>query len=174
MRTSNQFAEATTGVVYIHSSPSAVCPHVEWALSGVLDAPARLTWRPQPAAPGTSRAEVTWVGPVGSAARLTAALQQWPMLRFEVTEDPSQGVDGQRFCFVPGLGLWSGSTSASGDVIVSEHRLRALAAAGPQALAEALDTELGAAWDEELETFRTAGMDGGITTTVPLGSVAVG
>lgn len=169
MRTSNQFAEATTGVVFIHSSPSAVCPHVEWALSGVLDAPARLSWRPQPAAPGTSRAEVTWVGPVGSAARLTAALQQWPMLRFEVTEDPSQGVDGQRFCHVPGLGLWSGSTSAAGDVIVSEHRLRTLAAAGPHALDAALDEELGTAWDEDLEAFRTAGTGGGITATVPWG-----
>ncbi|HJQ47708.1 MAG TPA: DUF3145 family protein, partial [Amycolatopsis sp.] len=26
----------TRGVVYVHSSPSAVCPHVEWAISGTL------------------------------------------------------------------------------------------------------------------------------------------
>ena len=37
MRASNQFADATTGVVYIHASPAAVCPHVEWALSSTLD-----------------------------------------------------------------------------------------------------------------------------------------
>ncbi|HTQ21942.1 DUF3145 family protein, partial [Mycobacterium sp.] len=36
MRASNQFADATAGVVYIHASPAAVCPHVEWALSSTL------------------------------------------------------------------------------------------------------------------------------------------
>ena len=38
MRASNQFADATTGVVYLHASPAAVCPHVEWALSSTLGA----------------------------------------------------------------------------------------------------------------------------------------
>jgi hypothetical protein len=33
MHASNQFADVTTGVVYVHASPAAVCPHVEWALS---------------------------------------------------------------------------------------------------------------------------------------------
>ena len=37
MRASNQFADTTTGVVYVHASPAAVCPHVEWALSSTLD-----------------------------------------------------------------------------------------------------------------------------------------
>ncbi|MBT2270510.1 DUF3145 domain-containing protein, partial [Rhodococcus enclensis] len=27
MREMNQFADVTTGVVYIHSSPAALCPH---------------------------------------------------------------------------------------------------------------------------------------------------
>ncbi|MGH3424385.1 MAG: DUF3145 family protein, partial [Nocardioidaceae bacterium] len=26
---------ATRGVVYVHSAPSALCPHVEWAVAGV-------------------------------------------------------------------------------------------------------------------------------------------
>ena len=42
MRAANQFADATTGVVYIHASPAAVCPHVEWALSSTLSARANL------------------------------------------------------------------------------------------------------------------------------------
>ena len=46
----------TRGVVYVHSSPTAVCPHVEWAISGTLDARAELRWTPQPAAPGQLRA----------------------------------------------------------------------------------------------------------------------
>ena len=31
-RASNEFADTTTGVVYLHASPAAVCQHVEWAL----------------------------------------------------------------------------------------------------------------------------------------------
>lgn len=51
MRASNQFADVTSGVVYIHASPAAVCPHVEWALSSTLQAKANLVWTPQPALP---------------------------------------------------------------------------------------------------------------------------
>ena len=124
MRASNQFADATTGVVYIHASPAAVCPHVEWALSSTLNARANLKWTPQPAMPGQLRAVTNWVGPVGTGARLANALRSWSVLRFEVTEDPSPGVDGQRFCHTPQLGLWSGAMSANGDIMVGEMRLR--------------------------------------------------
>lgn len=56
MRASNQFADVTSGVVYIHASPAAVCPHVEWALSSTLQAKANLVWTPQPALPPQLRA----------------------------------------------------------------------------------------------------------------------
>ena len=56
MRASNQFADVTTGVVYVHASPAAVCPHVEWALSSTLTAKPNLKWTPQPAMPGQLRA----------------------------------------------------------------------------------------------------------------------
>lgn len=157
MRASNQFADATTGVVYIHASPAAVCPHVEWALSSTLDARANLKWTPQPAMPGQLRAVTNWVGPVGTGARLAHALRSWPVLRFEVTEDPSPGVDGQRFSHTPQLGLWSGAMSANGDVVVGEMRLRALMADGPDALYAELDSVLGTAWDEALEPYRDGG-----------------
>jgi hypothetical protein len=81
------------------------------------------------------------------------------MTRFEVTEEPSAGVDGERFCFAPGLGLWRGRTSANGDIIVGEDQLRTLVGrsrAGEQ-LAHSLDELLGASWDEALEPFRHAG-----------------
>ena len=52
MRASNQFADAATGVVYIHASPAAVCPHVEWALSSALSPRANLKRTPQTAQPG--------------------------------------------------------------------------------------------------------------------------
>ncbi|MDP9117449.1 MAG: DUF3145 domain-containing protein, partial [Actinomycetota bacterium] len=32
----------TRGVVFMHCCPSAIAPHVEWALAGVLGRPVRL------------------------------------------------------------------------------------------------------------------------------------
>jgi Protein of unknown function (DUF3145) len=157
MRASNQFADVTTGVVYVHASPAAVCPHVEWALSSTLASKANLKWTPQPAMPGQLRAVTNWVGPVGTGARLANALRSWTVLRFEVTEDPSTGVDGQRFCHTPQLGLWSGAMSANGDVMIGEMRLRSMMAAGADALAAELDSALGTAWDEALEAYRDGG-----------------
>jgi hypothetical protein len=107
--------------------------------------------------PGQLCAVTNWVGPVGTGAQLANALRSWSVLRFEVTEDPSEGVDGQRFCHTPQLGLWSGTMSANGDTMVGEMRLRALMAEGPDALAAELDTVLGTAWDESLEPYRAGG-----------------
>jgi hypothetical protein len=124
----------TSGVVYVHSSPSAVCPHVEWAISGTLGVRADLRWSAQPAAPGQLRAECAWTGDPGTGAQLSGALKAWPMIRFEVTEDPSPGVDGERFCFAPGIGLWHARAAANG-----------------------VDGLLGKPWDDALEPFRRAG-----------------
>ncbi len=85
------------------------------------------------------------------------------MLRFDVTEDASEGVDGERFSFVPGLGLWRGSMSANGDVIVGEMRLRAMLAAGQDTLVAELDTALGTAWDDALEPYRSGGEGAEVT-----------
>ena len=123
---------STRGVVYVHSSPSAVCPHVEWAISGTLGVRANLQWTAQPEAAGQLRAECGWTGDPGTGAKLVAALKAWPMLRFEVTEEPSPGVDGERFCFAPTLGLWRARTSANGDIVVGEDQLRAMAARRPR------------------------------------------
>ncbi len=150
---------STGGTIYVHSSPSAVCPHVEWAIAGVVAARVDLQWTAQQAAPGQLRAECEWSGAPGTAAAVVSALRAWPMLRFEVTEEPSPGVDGERFCYVPGLGLWRARTSANGDIVVGEDQLRTLAATarGREAFAHQLDQLLGAAWDDELEPFRRAG-----------------
>ena len=163
MRASNQFADSTTGVVYLHASPAAVCPQVEWALSSTLNARAQLKWTAQPAMPGQLRAVTNWVGPVGTGARLASALRSWSVLRFEVTEDPSAGVDGQRFCHTPQLGLWSGAMSANGDIMVGEMRLRTLMSEGADTLAAELDTVLGTAWDEALEPYRDGGAAGEVS-----------
>lgn len=151
---------STRGVIYVHSSPTAVCPHVEWAISGVLGDQVSLRWIAQPAASGQLRAECPWTGPVGSGGALAGALRAWPMIRFEVTEEPSPGVDGERFCHVPALGLWRGRTSANGDIVVGEDQLRSfLIASGPGArgITGEIAHLLGSAWDVDLEPFRREG-----------------
>lgn len=161
----------TRGVVYVHSSPLAVCPHVEWAIARVLSAPVRLEWTAQPVEPGVRRAESAWSGSPGTGADLAAALRQWPMIRFEVTEEPSPGMDGERYMHVPGRGLFRATTSANGDIQLSEDRVRALVAtaSGYEALTHALDKALGTAWDIELEPYRQAGEGSPMTLLTRVG-----
>jgi len=117
-----------------------------------------MEWTDQGCAPGQLRAEINWRGRPGTAGRLAASLRGWSVLRFEVTEEPSPGLDGERYAVTPALGLFRATTSANGDVLVSEDRLRALlaSAVGP-AVALGLDALLGGAWDAELEPYREAG-----------------
>ena len=152
---------ATFGVVYIHSAPAALCPHVEWAVGGVLDQRVTLDWTPQPAAPGSMRAELSWQAEPGTGSRLASALRDWVQLRFEVTEEPSAGAEGERWSSTPTLGLYHATTGVHGDIVVREDRLRtalARAAADPATdVVRELQGLLGKDWDDELETFRHAG-----------------
>ena len=152
-------APATRGVVFIHCCPPAIGPHVEWALAGVLGRACKLDWSGQPAAAGQLRAEATWVGPIGTAAALSAALRSWPMLRFEITEEGTDATDGERLAYVPGRGFHRSTVSANGDLVVTEERLRGLLsrARSGEEFAHGLHELLGSAWDEELEPYRTAG-----------------
>jgi Protein of unknown function (DUF3145) len=150
----------TRGVVYIHSATSALCPHVEWALAGVLGRRVSLDWTSQPAEPAAWRAELSWSGEPGTSAQLASALRGWLHLRFEVTEEPSAGHDGARYSYTPELGVFHAMTGIHGDLLVPEDRLRAAvvaAASGGRDLADEVDQLLGKAWDDELETFRWAG-----------------
>lgn len=146
------------GVLYVHSCPAAVSPHVEWAIARVLGHPVSLQWLGQPVDPSTRRAEYSWTGKVGTGAELAGALRAWGMLRFEVTEEPSPGVDGERFAHVPGRGIHRSAMSANGDVLIREGRLRHLLAtvSSPEALQHGLEKLLGSAWDSELEPYRLA------------------
>lgn len=149
----------TSGVVFVHSCPSAVAPHVEWALAGVLGRPVRLDWISQPAAPTQLRAEATWTGAVGTGARLAASLGTWPMLVYEVTEQGTAVTDGERLAYVPGRGFHRSTTAANGDLVVSEERLRGLLARARTAddYVHGVHELLGSAWDAELEPYRSAG-----------------
>jgi Protein of unknown function (DUF3145) len=148
------------GVLYVHSAPPALCPHVEWAVAGIVGAPVSMPWAGQPAAPGSLRAELSWQARPGTAGAITSALAGWNRLRFEVTEDSSPGCDGVRHCYTPELGTFTAVTAANGDIVISEDRLRAVLAqasrVGAAPLEEELNRLLGTAWDNELEPFRRA------------------
>ncbi|HET7476871.1 MAG TPA: DUF3145 domain-containing protein [Dermatophilaceae bacterium] len=153
---------ATRGVVFVHGAPSALCPHIGWALESVLGARVHLEWTPQPLRRGLVRTEISWTGEPGTGARLASALRGWSDVRYEVTEEPTPGADGGRWSYTPSLGMHHAMTSASGDAVVGENRLRAvLERAGTDlgALRAGLDELLGGAWDRELEPFRYAGQD---------------
>jgi hypothetical protein len=113
------------GVLHVHSAPPALSPHIEWAVAGVFGVPVQLPWVEQPASPGALRAELEWQGRPGMAGAITSALAGWGRIRFEVTEEASPGCDAVRYSCTPALGTFSAVTSASGDILVPEARLRA-------------------------------------------------
>ncbi len=124
------------GVLHVHSAPPALCPHIEWAVAGILGVPVDLPWTGQPASPGSLRAELTWEGRPGSAGAITSALAGWNRLRFEVTEDATPGCDGVRHSYTP---MAMAQTDSD--------------------LRREMDRLLGRSWDEELDAFR-CGADG--------------
>lgn len=149
----------TRGVLYIHSAPRALCPHVEWAVAAVLGVRVSLDWTQQPAQPTMWRTEISWTGEPGTATRLASSLRGWQMLRFEVTEEPSAGAEGERYSSTPTLGVYHAVTGVHGDIMISEDRLRAAMQriSLDDDLRAELDRLLGKSWDDELEPFRRAG-----------------
>ncbi|MGD9961277.1 DUF3145 domain-containing protein [Nocardioides sp.] len=160
MTTRTATRTATRGVLYVHSAPSALCPHIEWAVGGVLGVPVSLDWTPQNAQSGTYRAELSWAGDAGSAAAVASSLRGWNHLRFEITEEPTGGTEGSRFSYTPELGIFHAVTGLHGDIMIPEDRLKAAVvktALGDTTLLSEIDKLLGKPWDDELETFRHAG-----------------
>lgn len=153
-------SSSTSGVLFVHSAPRALAPHVEWSIGRALGTPVSLEWGDQPVLPNTLRAEFTWHGQGGTAAILASALRGWEHLRFEVTEDPSPGADGMRYMHTPDLGVFAAVTDAVGNIVIPEDRVRYavdVAEGDAEEMARELRLALGQAWDDELEPFRHAG-----------------
>lgn len=159
-RTALEVPVTTRGVLYVHSAPRALCPHIEWAIAGVLGVRVTLDWIRQPAAPSTWRAEISWQGQAGTASKLASALRGWHLLRFEVTAEPCATAEGERYSSTPELGIFHAVTGIHGDILIPEDRLRAAlgrASRGESDLATEVTRLLGKPWDDELESFRYAG-----------------
>lgn len=147
------------GMVIIHSAPRALLPHVEWAIGRIVGGPTTIKWTPQPLANGTFRAEHHWQGSDGFASNLASELIGWTALRFEIIQDQAPGVDGWRLAYTPRLGLFQGQMDSMGNVLLNEHRIRAMIDEEREnvSVAGQLRIALGEPWDEELEAFRIAG-----------------
>ena len=153
------------GVIYVHSAPRALCPHLEWAAGRALGRGVSFEWDDQPVLPGARRAEFYWEGPAGTGAALTTAIRGWEHLRFEVSEDPTPRSEGGRWMHTPDLGIHYAQTDSAGNVVIGEDRIRyAMEVAGANAieLHRELRLALGQAWDDELEAFRHAGQDAAV------------
>ena len=153
------------GVIFIHSCPNAVAPHLEWALAKVLGTEVPMEWAPQPVAPVQLRSQIMWSGKQGTGARIASALVAFSHVRYEVTEDPSHGHEGERFAATPELGLFRATIGTHGDVMVHEDRLRSLlvqSMATGESVAADIRRLIGQPWDEELEAFRIAHGDSNI------------
>ncbi|MFE5671522.1 DUF3145 domain-containing protein [Agromyces sp. NPDC056523] len=152
-------ARAARGMLFVHSSQRALCPHVEWAAGGAIGTAVNFDWVDQPVLPGTMRAEFSWTGEPGTGARIASALRGWEQLRFEVSEDPGPGSDGARWMHTPELGVFYAQTDSAGNLVVPEDRIRyamEIAAFDAGELHRELRLALGQAWDDELEPFRHA------------------
>ncbi len=158
-------ASTARGVLYVHSAPRALCPHIEWAAGRALERAVNFDWDVQPVLKGAQRTEFYWEGPKGTGAKLASALRGWEHLRYEVTEDAGLGSDGGRWMHTPDLGIFFAQTDTVGNVVIPEDRVRyAMEVAGANAveLHRELRLALGQAWDDELEAFRYAGQDSAV------------
>lgn len=152
--------EITRGVLWIHSANTALRPHLEWAIGGVIGEPVALEWTPQAAEARSWRTEYLWQGTPGTGGKLAAALRRCDRARFEVTEDAGIAAEGKRWAYTPRLGVFHAITGPHGDILVPEERLKQAILAdaiGRTSLVEAIQTLMGQPWDDELEAFRFAG-----------------
>lgn len=150
------------GMIFIHSTPAALCPHLEWALEAVLGTNVRLEWSPQPVETGSRRAEYSWTGPSGASGHLASRLAGFGRVRFEITEDATPGSDGQRHSYTPALGAFSTTVGVHGDILVGEEEIKQAIvrdALGREPIHGSLERLLGTPWDDELEVFRHASDD---------------
>jgi hypothetical protein len=146
------------GLLTIHSAPSALRAHIDWAIQNILGSDAQLNWLPQPIMVGTFKTKCQWRGRGGSGAEIASTLRSWHYLNFEVIESHENG--GELFRFTPELGIHRAVTDLSGGVLLNEYAINNVmqSAFDEDSIRQGLLEAMGAPWDLELERFRSAGM----------------
>lgn len=152
----------THGYLYIHAAPRAVLKNLEWGMAEVLQMPISLKWEPQPLLSGSYRSEVSWNGLQGTASRLVSTLKGWHYITFELFESSSQGSDGSLYMFAPELGLFHGTVSPTGDLVINENQIQKIINENlkPGLVLEEIENLLGKKWDEVLDPYRHMAMGG--------------
>jgi hypothetical protein len=143
------------GFLTIHSAPSVLRHHIDWAIQGVLGNWIKLAWSPQPLMPGTFRTQLEFRAPQGAAAEIASSLRSWHYLNFEVIEGTELG--GELFRFTPELGIHRAIVDQSGAVQVNENQLSVILsnAFDEQSIREGIAAKVGSSWEEELDRFRS-------------------
>lgn len=148
-----------TGVLFVHSCPRALVPHVEWALAREIGKVVKLDWQRQPLLPNMMRTTADWRGMPGTAAAVASSLFGWQQLRFEITENQGIASGAHRLMYTPALGTFTMHTDAAGNAVLTEDAIRAVledSAGDAAAIEHGFSTALGKAWDRELEPYRAA------------------
>ncbi len=146
------------GLLTIHSAPSALRRHIDWAIQNILGSDVQLNWLPQTLMPGTFKASTQWRAGASAASEIASTLRSWHYLNFEVQENNDNG--GELFRFTPELGIHRALTDLSGAVLLNEHQINNVLhnSLDEDSIREGLAMALGSLWDQQLEKFRGAGM----------------
>lgn len=154
--------QATTrGMLFVHSTPPALCQHIEWALSSILGIEVKLDWVAQPISENLYCTEYSWVAPVGTGAKIASAIRGWEQLRYEVTEESTTSTLSSRWLHTPDLGIFYTLTDENGNFLIDENRVNEAISSTTQRqdLVQKLNLATGTMWDNELEPFRQATSD---------------
>ena len=143
------------GFLTIHSAPSALRHHIDWAIQTVLGNWIKLAWSPQPLMPGTFRTQLEFRGAQGAAAEIASALRSWHYLNFEVIEGTESG--GELFRFTPELGIHRALVDPTGAVLINENQLSAILEKtfDEEAIREGIAAIVGNSWESDLDRFRS-------------------
>lgn len=143
------------GFVTIHSTPSALRHHIDWAIQAVLGTWIKPVWSAQPLTPGSFRMQLEFRDRQGVASELASSLRSWHYLNFEIIENSDSG--GELFRCTPELGIHRAVVDQSGSVVLTENQLTAVLknAFDEDSLRDGISTLMGTPWDLELDRFRS-------------------
>jgi hypothetical protein len=143
------------GFLSIHSTPSALRHHIDWAIQAVLGNWVKPTWSPQPLIPGSYRTQIEFRDRQGAAAEIASSLRSWHYLNFEVIENTDNG--GELFRCTPELGIHRSLVDQTGAVILTENQLGTVLknSLDEESIREAIASLLGSSWEQELDRFRS-------------------
>jgi hypothetical protein len=141
-----------SGLLVIHSAPSALRTHIEWGIQSILGTHIELTWKSQPMSAGTYRTTLTYRTSQSVTSKIATALRSWHYLRFEVRDDDG----GDFYRSTPDLGIHRAIIDGLGNILIGENQIRSAMenSFDEESLRFALDKVLGTSWDDELEPYR--------------------